>query len=308
MRVSIVIPCYNHAHYLSDAITSAIEQTRACQIVVVDDGSADGSGAVARRYAGVKVVRQENRGLAAARNCGVRESDGEVVIFLDADDRLWRDAAHVAVDLLSANPQAAMVVGRCRVVDSAGVPQQTNPVRDRACSYEELLRDNAIWTPAMAAFRRSALQRVGEFDETNSPAADYDLYLRVAREYPIVAHAATVVDYRQHRDNMSRDHVMMLEATLKVLRAQESHAKGDATRHAAYREGLINCRACYGERLVDRFRGALRERRYRDACVDAAHLLRLYPSGVRQHLMKKLAVMTGGSSDPPDGAADVART
>jgi glycosyltransferase involved in cell wall biosynthesis len=302
MRVSIIIPCFNHAHYLTEAITSAIAQTIRCQVVVVDDGSTDDSSAVAQRYASVKLVRQDNRGLAAARNRGVRESDGDVIIFLDADDRLWQVAAQAAVNQLSAHPLAAMVVGRCRVVDAAGQPQPTNQLPDRVCNYEQLLLDNAIWTPAMAAFRRSILERVGEFDETNSPAADYDLYLRIAREYPIVSHDTTVVDYRQHDDNMSRDHVKMLEATLKVLRAQEPHVRQHAKHDAAYREALTNWRVCYGERLVDRFRLALRERRYRDALADASHLLRLYPAGVRQHLMKKLAVMIRGASGVADAA------
>ena len=308
MRVSIVIPCYNHAHFLSQAIESALAQSwPECQVVVVDDGSTDNSSEVAARYDNVVVVRQPNRGLAAARNAGFRASDGDVVIFLDADDRLWSDAARVAVDVFAAHPLAAMVFGHCRVVNAAGVPRRVNLVRVRACYYEELLRDNSIWTPAMAAFRRSVLDIVGPFDENNSPAADYDLYLRISRDFPVVAHDATVVDYRQHADNMSRDHVMMLEATLKVLRAQQSHVGKDPRRMDAYREAMANWRACYGERMVARFRAAWRARRYKEAWIDAAHLVRLYPAGVRYHLSRKLMAMLRGRSEPPKGMADAAR-
>ena len=308
IRVSIIIPCYNHAHFLPDAIESARNQSWPhCEVVVVDDGSTDDSREVAGRYPGVTVVSQTNKGLAAARNAGFRASTGDLVIFLDADDRLWRDAARTAVDVFAAHPLAAMVFGHCRIVNAAGAPRLTNMVRVRACYYEELLRDNSIWTPAMAAFRRRVLDVVGLFDERNSPAADYDLYLRLSRNFPVVSHDAIVVDYRQHADNMSRDPVLMLEATLAVLRAQEPHLNSDPRRLAAYRDALANWRACYGERLVERFRLSLRQRRYRAACADAGHLLRLYPAGVRYHLMKKLSLMLRGPGDPPGSVADVAR-
>lgn len=308
INVSIVIPCYNHAHFLGDAIESALKQSWPhCEIVVVDDGSTDTSSEVARQYPGVTLFRQPNKGLAAARNAGLRASSGDLVIFLDADDRLWPDAARVAVDVFAAHPLAAMVFGHCRVVNAAGLPRRTNLVRVRACYYEELLRDNSIWTPAMAAFRRSVLDIVGMFDEGNSPAADYDLYLRISRDFPVVSHDATVVDYRQHADNMSRDPVLMLRATLAVLRAQQPYVNGDASREAAYRDAMSTWRACYGERLVARFRRSLRQRRYRAACVDAAHLLRLYPAGVRHHVKKKLSLMMRGPGEPPGSVPDVAR-
>jgi glycosyltransferase involved in cell wall biosynthesis len=308
IRVSVIIPCYNHAHFLSDAIESALRQSWPhVEVVVVDDGSTDDSSEVARRYPGVTLFRQANKGLSAARNAGLRASSGDLVIFLDADDRLWPDAARIAVDVFAAHPVAAMVFGHCRVVNAAGIPRRTNLVRVRACYYEELLRDNSIWTPAMAAFRRSVLDIVGVFDEENSPAADYDLYLRISRDFPVVSHDATVVDYRQHAGNMSRDPVLMLEATLTVLRAQQPYVFNDPRRTAAYRDALENWRACYGERLVERFRASLRQGRYRAACADAAHLLRLYPAGVRYHVRKKLALMLRGPGEPPDSVADVAR-
>lgn len=308
IRVSIVIPCFNHGHFLDEAIESALRQSWPhCEIVVVDDGSTDGSSDVANRYHDVRLIRQPNQGLAAARNAGLRKSTGDFVIFLDADDRLWPDAARVAVEVFAAHPLAAMVFGHCRIVNAAGVPRRTKSVRVRACYYEELLRDNSIWTPAMAVFRRSVLDIVGLFDENNSPAADYDLYLRVSRDFPVVAHDATVVDYRQHGDNMSRDPVLMLEATLAVLRAQEPYLAGDPRRRAAYREALATWRACYGERLVDRFRMLLRRRQFLAALVDAWHLLRLYPAGVRYHLTKKILLLLRGPGDPPDRVVDVAR-
>src|SRR6266446_9539630 len=98
LLVSVVIPCYNQAHFLGEAIDSALAQTYPhLEIVVVDDGSTDNIAAVVARYPGVRYFRQENQGLAAARNTGLRHSVGERLVFLDADDRLMPGAIEVGL-------------------------------------------------------------------------------------------------------------------------------------------------------------------------------------------------------------------
>ena len=87
--VSVIIPCHNHAAYLGEAIESVLGQDYGpVQIIVVDDGSTDDTAAVAASRDGVTLVRQPNHGLAAARNRGLRESSGELLVFLDADSRM----------------------------------------------------------------------------------------------------------------------------------------------------------------------------------------------------------------------------
>jgi glycosyltransferase involved in cell wall biosynthesis len=308
MTVSIVIPVYNQERFLAEAVESALAQSLAdCEVVVVDDGSTDGSPEILRRYPQVRVVRQVNRGLAAARNAGLDASRGEVVIFLDADDRLWPDAAATGARLLAARPDAMMVFGQCRLVNEDGVPMPTNLPTVRAHFYDELLRDNFIWTPAMVAFRRTVFDVVGAFDEAVSPVADYDLYLRISRRFPIAPHGAVTVDYRQHGNNMSRDSVLMLDATLAVLRAQRAHLLSQPEL-TTYAQAEVNWRHCYGERLIARFRTALRERNWHSAVSAAFHLLRLYPLGVRRHLLKKARLVAGqrggGNVSSPDSGSD----
>src|SRR5215217_7762241 len=91
--VTVVIPCYNQAHFLKEAIESVLKQSYAhYEIVVVDDGSTDETSEVASSYEGVRLIRQENRGLAEARNTGIKHSEGDFLVFLDADDRLLPEA------------------------------------------------------------------------------------------------------------------------------------------------------------------------------------------------------------------------
>lgn len=293
--VSVIIPCYNHAAFLGDAIASVRRQSwPAVETIVVDDGSTDESRAVAQRAPRIRLISQDNQGLSAARNAGLRASSGDVIIFLDADDVLLPNAAEAAVGALTSNPAALMVFGRLELMDLAG-RWLDRPLPDvRANFYEEFLRRNYIRTPAMAAFPRRAFDLVGGFDRACSPSADYDLYLRITRQFSIARHDALVARYRQHDSSMSRDARLMLPATLLVLERQRVHVQAHPALAQAYRFGLRRCREFYGERLVEQFRAAVRTAgRRREAVECALDLLRWYPRGVLKHAAKKLSLTFG---------------
>ena len=110
--VSVIIPCYRQADFLPQALESALAQTHCeTEIIVVDDGSPDNTAEVVARYPGVRYLRQENRGLAGARNGGFRVSKGEYVLFLDADDRLTPNAVEAHLSCFAKHPEAGFVVG-----------------------------------------------------------------------------------------------------------------------------------------------------------------------------------------------------
>ena len=298
MTVSIVIPCYNQAPFVAEAIRSALAQTHeAIEVIVVNDGSTDDAAAIIDRtvdgHVNVEVITQANRGLSAARNAGLRASQGDIVIFLDADDRLTPAAARAACDSLRRHPEAMMTFGRCLLIDASGAPMPTDLPVVEPDLFETLLGRNVIWTPAMAAFRRELFTLVGPFNRDVNASADYDLYLRIARLLPIASHSEVVAHYRQHDASMSRDPVAMLTATLTVLRAQRGYVAAQPRLAAAYADGQRAWRSFYGEQLVERFRSALHSRRYRCAIRDAVRLLRFYPRGVAQHLAKKSRVLSG---------------
>jgi glycosyltransferase involved in cell wall biosynthesis len=256
--VSIVIPCYNQAAYLPESIESALAQThRPIEVVVVDDGSTDETAAVAARYEGVACVRQNNRGLAHARNAGLAASRGGCVVFLDADDRLHPDAVARGLAALATRPDAALAFGRARVVDAGGMPMFTAPEPGplpQGDGYAALLVSNIIWTPAVALFRREALEKAGGFDPGVHAAADYDLYLRLARRHALAPHTGVVADYRHHPAAMSRNAAMMLRATLAVHRRQRSPARRDPRYRRAYREGRRFWQRFFGDQLMDEIR------------------------------------------------------
>src|SRR5215218_5649179 len=193
-KVSVVIPCYNQARFLGEAIRSVLCQGYTdLEIIVVDDGSEDGTEEVASGYAKedprVRLIRQENRGLSAARNRGLAEASGEYVVFLDSDDRLLAKALEVGVRELESHPECAFVSGHYRPISAQGdvyaVPRQNRVDGDR---YLALLRDNYISMPASVMYKRWVFGEVGGFDGSVDAAADWDFYLRVARRFPIHHH------------------------------------------------------------------------------------------------------------------------
>ena len=277
--VSVVIPCYNQARFLGEAIQSVTVQTyRSFEIVVVDDGATDATASVAARYPGLRYVWQHNQGLSSARNTGLQASTGSLLVFLDADDRLDPGALQVGVEQLAMRPECAFVFGRCRYIEADGAPLPfVSPAFPTGNAYEAFLRLNCIANPAMVMFRRSVFSAIGDFDRAVNAAADWDLYLRVTRRFPIIAHDSVVVEYRRHPANMSADSVLMLKTCLAVVQRQGPLLRGQAER-AAWKTGLHQVQETYGGRLLGQLRRQLWRRQWRKAGRSAFVLARYYPS------------------------------
>jgi glycosyltransferase involved in cell wall biosynthesis len=300
----VIIPCYQQAHFLGDAIDSVVTQGYSnVEVIVVNDGSHDATAAVAARYPTVRYVYQENAGLAAARNRGLSLVSGEYVVFLDADDRLLPGALRAQVRHLAANRSAGFVVGRSYYITKEGTPlpttQQPHPSGD---AYAALLQRNRIRTPAMVMFRRLALERSGPFDSRVDACADYDMYLRVARLYPVEFHDGVVAEYRRHDQNMSLNDALMLSQLCGVIRRQWRHARGNHRLRAAWHEGRRSMREYYGDRLANRIRDRIRRRAGLAGTLRDAAILSIYhPMGLVGHLFRK-TVNSAKKNREPDSS------
>jgi glycosyltransferase involved in cell wall biosynthesis len=174
--VSVVIPVYNAARFLADAIRSVQAQHHPqIEIVVVDDGSTDGSGEVARSFAGVRCLPQANLGIAAARNAGVREARGTLLAFLDADDLWTPDKLPRQIEVLHEIPEASFVSGLVeQFFDPAYAPPPGSqvPATSTGCVAGSILirtRDFLRVGPFNPALR------LGEFMDWHSRATDLGL-------------------------------------------------------------------------------------------------------------------------------------
>jgi glycosyltransferase involved in cell wall biosynthesis len=290
--VSIVIPCFEQARYLGEALESAVRQRYArIEIVVVDDGSHDRPEDIVSRYPDVRLIRQENRGPSAARNAGIRASRGEFLVFLDADDRLRPDAVRAGVGRLLQHPDAAFTAGRCQLMDVDGKTAHVQPPHPRREHYDALLRECFIWMPAVVMHRRRSVEAVGGFCARLDAAADYDLYLRVSRASPIDVHDEIVAEYRRHDACMSADPALMLRATLTALSGQREYVAAHPEYARAFRAGRRFWKDFYGSLVVDRLRADIRRSgRRRQALHAAITLARLAPLCLIRNLLRKLHV------------------
>jgi glycosyltransferase involved in cell wall biosynthesis/SAM-dependent methyltransferase len=248
--VSVIITCYNYGHFLAEAIESVRQQTYpAREIVVVDDGSTDNTQAVATAYPEVVYLYQHNQGLSAARNTGIRQSKGQYLVFLDADDWLFPDALALNVSYLQQHPQAAFVSGaHTRVHAGELEPELITPPISPNPYYRLLSLGNYIAMISAVMFTRWALHKF-EFDPALRNCEDYDLYLQITRHYPVLQHKHQLAAYRIHRASMSADTALMLTGALKVLNRQRKNLRSPLEIEA-YTRG-IDCWTAYFEGTTD---------------------------------------------------------
>ena len=280
--VTVVIPCYNQAHFLGEAIESVLSQSyKHFELIVVDDGSTDESSEVASRYEGVRLIRQENRGLAGARNRGLGEAKGEYVVFLDADDRLLPGALEAGLRCFEAHPECAFVSGQSRRIAADGTllsPWQ--PPHVEGDHYLALLRSNYIGMHAAVMYRRGVFDDVGGFDVSLSACEDYELYLRIARRFPVQRHDQEVAEYRQHVANRSHEPALNLTSALRTLYRQRKFTKSNKHYRKAYKIGVRNWRKWYGDPLVSEVRIHMREGQWGRVLRGVSVLGRYYREGI----------------------------
>ncbi|HEX7025491.1 MAG TPA: glycosyltransferase [Gemmatimonadales bacterium] len=212
--VSVVIPVFNAERHLASTLDSVLRQGHdRLEIIVVDDGSTDGSAAIAARCGGpVRCLFQPNRGPPAARNAGFRMARGELIAFLDADDLWSEDRLAVQLGLLARHPDADLVAGRFQWVRDEALPGEAPRLTPRAAPRHPLSLGTAL-------LRRRLFTTVGELDESLRLNDDVDWYLR-ARELGVamLLHEEVVLWYRRHERNITNDQERGREFYLTALK------------------------------------------------------------------------------------------
>jgi hypothetical protein len=208
--VSVVVPVYNQAHYLPQALDSIRAQSYAdYEVVLVDDGSTDETAVVAQQYApAVRYLYQANQGLAAARNSGIQAARGRYVALLDSDDMWEPDYLAKMMALAGQNPKTAVFYCGVYYVDEngRGLPQGgSSQVVVPEQMYHTLLRANFL-VPSTILMRREAALAVGLFDPDFRRLQDWEMWLRLLRRgYHFRGIPHQLVGYRVHDSSLSTD-------------------------------------------------------------------------------------------------------
>jgi len=241
-RVSAIVTAYNGASFVADAIESILAQTRPVnEIVVIDDGSTDGTAEIVERYraGGVRCVRQNNQGLPSARNRGIAETTGELIAFLDCDDMWLPDKNARQVDYLLAHPQVAMVAGHAWWWDPVTERRWLGRIGTKPSKLRrELLINNCVGNASGVLLRRRVLEQVGTFDPAQIWAEDWELWMRIAAQAEIGYLDRPVIVYRVVPTGLT--HQRLLERVSGYFRL--SIAAIESYRPAAWRP-LLKARA-----------------------------------------------------------------
>ena len=280
LSVGIVVTTYNHAHFLEEALASiAAQRIKADDVVVVDDGSNDDPASIVARFPGVRLIRQPNRGLAAARNTGLAALNTSYVIFLDADDRLQPVAIEAGLACFARAPRSGLVYGGHLYLNSLGDVTGVRFEPPGESAYRSLLRGNFIAMHGAVMYRRECLEAIGGFDDRLARCEDYDLYLRMAAAYPITAHPELVAEYRLHGDNMSANHWAMLQSALEVQARYEPPSTADRLDRTAWIEGRRRWRRCYAQEMAySRYRERQKGAKLAQTLPTLARIARASPS------------------------------
>lgn len=249
--ISIVIPCYNHGQYLRVAIRSILMQDyKPVEILVVDDGSIDNTKLVVSEFPTVKYIYQSNQGLSSARNTGIDHSSGVNLLFVDADDWLLPLALSTNNQFLEKNVDAAFVSGGFKIITDKGEVHEITEVVEKN-HFQRLLEFNYIAMHATVLYRRWIFNEF-RFDVTLKACEDYDMYLRVARKYPVVHHTLIVAAYRFHSTNMSYNTLMMMETAIKIIKKQEAYLVNKEEKESL-KKGIKNWKLHYSKVIYGRY-------------------------------------------------------
>ncbi len=235
--VSVILPVFDRAHSIARAIESVLAQTYApVELIVAHGGSPNGTAEIVAPYRGRAVIlRQDHRGAYAARNAGLRHARGELVAFVDSDDRWLPDKLERQVPLMK--PGVGLVYGDVRIVaaphDQAPPTGRTafRTVKPRRGQVLEQFAWGNFVPTCTALVRKSALDEIGGFPDKSRLSADYLTWFRLARRHRFDFVDAPVAVYTSHADGISFDLGRSLAARIALFEAEREGSDDRETRH-----------------------------------------------------------------------------
>jgi glycosyltransferase involved in cell wall biosynthesis len=220
-KVTVVIPAYNAMRYLPETMETALAQTFIdFEVLVVNDGSTDHTAEWVSQVTDprVRIVSQENKGLAGARNTGIAHAKGEYIAYLDADD-LWEPTKlEKQVRCLDENPEVGLVYTWTALADQDG--KSTGRVISSHAEgnvWQELIEFNMVCCGSTPLIRRSCFDVVGLFSPDVSPSDDWDMWLRIANKFSFGVVKEPLIRYRQHPSNSSKNFQLMLDTSRTLI-------------------------------------------------------------------------------------------
>ncbi len=238
-KVSVIIPNYNYSQYIGEAVGSALSQTyKNIEVIVVDDGSKDNSLEILENFAGrIKIIKQQNAGVSAARNSGVENSDGEFIAFLDADDVWLPEKIEKQINCFSANKNLGLVHVAVQDIDAHGKNLKSHFDGLAGSVAEELLlleRSVILGGGSGIMIPRKLFDEIGGFDPRLSTSADWDIFYRIANRCEAAFISEVLLKYRIHGSNMHGNIQRMEREMLLGFQKAFANKENESIRKTAY--------------------------------------------------------------------------
>lgn len=237
--VSVIVPSYNMAHFLPQAVQSALDQNYPdVEVQIIDDGSTDNTPEVVRQWEGnprVRVHRQVNGGLSHARNQGIALTRGPFIALLDADDLWVPQKLAMQIALFQDRPEVGVVYSGYQRIDGEGQPLSTEPTTmHRGRVSAALLIENFLPASSVVV-RRECFERHGGFDVALRTGEDYDMWLRLSAHYEFDFIAERATRYRIWGGQMSHDYRARYETGIRTMQRFLDENPGTVDRAAVRR-------------------------------------------------------------------------
>ena len=267
--VSVIVPAYNAAKYIGEALESVLNQTVTChEIIVINDGSPD-TDELERKLqpfvSRVRYIKQENRGAAAARNIGIHASRGKLLAFLDADDKWSSKFLAKQIEFLERNQADLVYADALLIGDSPGAGRtfmQLQPSRGAVTAEKLLAVQVAVLTSTVVA-RKQPILDAGLFDETLRRGQDFDLWFRLAKSGArLVYQRKVLAEHRIVQTGLSGDMSSQLQRSLTVLEKIRAKCELTPSEEAAL-QGALN--VTLSEVALEDGKEKLRERDFEGA-------------------------------------------
>jgi glycosyltransferase involved in cell wall biosynthesis len=245
--VSVIIPAYNAEKYIGEAVRSVVMQAFAdIEIIVVDDGSTDGTVEAVRPYTdnvAVRIIRQDNSGPSKARNKGIRAARGEYCAFLDSDDLMMPDRLRLQADLLKERKDIGLVYTDLMTFDAMGIVHRSKKefaTPHAGTVLDKLLIENFITTSTVMV-RTDCFEEAGYFDEGIKHSEDYKMWLHIAEKYAVGYVDLPLVKYRYHPNSLSEDRVIINSSAYNVVQSYwKEHQEYKRRNSVLYRRSMAS--------------------------------------------------------------------
>lgn len=220
-KVSVIIPTYNSAHFIIEAVDSVLAQTFTdFEILVIDDGSKDNTKEVlAEKYGdSIQYFYKENGGVSKARNFGIEKAKGKYVAFLDSDDAWIPEKLEKQIVALEQNPDKKACYASFYLCDEKLNPLEINQSERKSDALTDLLLiGNVVATPSTVIAEKEIFQQVGGFDHELSQCADWEMWIRIATKTEFIYVDEPLLKYRQHGSNMSKNAALLETDTILLM-------------------------------------------------------------------------------------------